>query len=316
MANERGQTTVLDFLDFELEIGKGNGRSYPVEVLRSVAGEAQEIMRFPFNEITLENQLLTLQNALLRSGGTHRRIPSVEEKSVQHFGQSLFNALFTGEVRSRYAVSQREASEQEKGLRLKLRIQPPALAALPWEFLYDSGQGEYVCLSRNTPIVRYIELPLSPQPLEVTLPLRMLGMIASPQDLADLDVELERQRVEAAIEHLLTRGLVQLTWLPGQTWQDLQRAMRLGPWHIFHFIGHGGFDSRADEGLIALNNDQGNAVYLTATQVALLLADHRSLRLVVLNACEGARGGKYDIFFEHGCYPRTTGHSCRACDAI
>src|SRR6202035_2895825 len=64
----------------------------------------------------------------------------------------------------------------------------------------------------------------------------------------------------------------------------------------FHFIGHGGFDSRADEGLIALNDDQGQAVYLTATQVALLLTDHRSLRLVVLNACEGARGSKRDIF--------------------
>src|SRR5690242_21472183 len=36
--------------------------------------------------------------------------------------------------------------------------------------------------------------------------------------------------------------------------------------------------------------------FLSATQLGLLLADHRPLRLVVLNSCEGARGGKLDIF--------------------
>src|SRR2546430_144567 len=30
--------------------------------------------------------------------------------------------------------------------------------------------------------------------------------------------------------------------------------------------------------------------------MAMLLADHRSLRLVVLNSCEGARGSELDIF--------------------
>jgi hypothetical protein len=31
-----------------------------------------------------------------------------------------------------------------------VRIQSPELAALPWEFLYDTHQAEYVCLSRTT----------------------------------------------------------------------------------------------------------------------------------------------------------------------
>jgi hypothetical protein len=57
------------------------------------------------------------------------------------------------------------------------------LVALPWEFLYDPRRG-YVCLSTSTPLVRYIALPQPVRPLTVTPPLRVLGMEASPENLA------------------------------------------------------------------------------------------------------------------------------------
>jgi hypothetical protein len=154
-------------------------------------------------------------------------------------------------VRSRYDVSRNTAAQQGKGLRLKLRINAPELAALPWEFLYDTRDAEYVCLSRHTPIVRYLQLPRVISPLTVTPPLHILGMVVSPRDLAPLDVQHEKLRVENALTEVQKRGLVKLTWLEGQSWRDLQQAMRRGPWHVFHFIGHGGFDRNADEGVIA-----------------------------------------------------------------
>jgi tetratricopeptide (TPR) repeat protein len=287
----------MDYLDFNLEIEAGNGREYLVTVLSSPAGEARETMHFPFDELTLENQLLTLQNTLLRSVGKRRLILSPTELKVQNFGRALFNALFIGEVRSRYVVSQSEAAHQGKGLRLKLHFQSPEMAALPWEFLYDSNQVEYVCLSSNTPVVRYLELPNPPQPLTVIPPLRILGMTVSPKGLDDLDIEREKQRVEKATEYLQRKNLVEFTWLQGHTWQDLQRALRRGrPWHIFHFIGHGGFDINVDEGHIVLEDDEGKALYFRATSLGRLLIDHRSLRLIVLNSCEGARGSTHDIF--------------------
>ncbi len=286
----------MDYLDFEIEIGIGEGRIYPVAVVRSAAGEAREAMRFPFDELALENQLLALQNALLRSGGKHRQILLPEEQTVQKFGRALFTSLFSGEVGKRYAVSQLAARSQGKGLRLKLRILSPELAALPWEFLYDPGGSEYLCLSSTTPIVRYLELAQPPQPLLVTPPLSILGVVSSPKDLPQLDIEREKQRLEKAIEDLRAHGLVELTWLPGQTWYHLQRAMRRGPWHILHFIGHGGFDAHTEEGLIALENEEGKAHQLSATLLGRLLADHRFLRLVVLNSCEGARGSEHDVF--------------------
>jgi hypothetical protein len=296
MPHESKGTSHLDYLDFDLETGPLQGRNtYPVAV-RFPVGEARGTMSLPFGELELRDQLKDLQVALLRSGGRHRRLSSAEDQAVQQFGRALFDAPLSGELRSCYDVSQREAARLGKGLRLKLHIQPAELAALPWEFLYDPREEEYVCLSRTTPIVRYLDLPRAIQPLTVMLPLRILGMIASPVNLPPLNIKREKLRMEEATRDLQAQGLVEFTWLEGQTWRDLQRAMRHGPWHIFHFIGHGGFDRTADEGLLALAYDDGEAHQLGATQLGRLLGDHFPLRLALLNACEGARSSERDIF--------------------
>jgi formylglycine-generating enzyme required for sulfatase activity len=141
-----------------------------------------------------------------------------------------------------------------------------------------------------------LQLAQAPSPLTIAPPLNILGMIASPQNLTPLEVQHEKQRIEAALTEIQARGMVKLTWLEGQNWRDLQRAMRRGPWHVFHFVGHGGFDRQSDEGVIALTDEEEQAHLLSATQLGRLLADHQSLRLVLLNACEGARGSKQDLF--------------------
>ncbi len=283
----------MQYLDFDLEIGPGHGRTYPVAVLRSPAGEAHGTLHFPFDATKLNEHLDQVQTALVSSGPARRRAA----QAVQDFGQRLFEALFTSDIRSCYDVSQREAARQDdRGLRIKLRVQAPELAALPWEFLYDARAGEYLCRSRQTPLVRYLELPQSIQPLQVKPPLRILGMVASPSDQPALDIQREQGRIGEALKDLEADGLVELTWLAGQTWRDLQRAMRAGPWHVFHFIGHGGFDPSSEEGVLALANEQGSTALMTATQMGQLLSDHRSLRLALLNACEGAQGSKRDLF--------------------
>ncbi len=282
----------MEYDNFEIEVGLAKGRDFEVSI-RSRAGEAREVMRFPYDKLALDSRLKDLQIALLRSGGKHRRITSPQEQAVQSFGLDLFNALIANEVRVRYDVSQELAAHGDRGLRLVLRIEEPELAALPWEFMYDSRRGEYVCLSRNTPIVRYSQSPQPIQPLWVKPPLHVLCMAVSPIDQDILDVEREKQRLAQAVSRL--SGLVTLTWMEGNTWQDLQEAMQKGPWHVFHFIGHGGFNERNDEGLIALADETGRTFDLSATNLARLL-DHRPLKLVLLNSCEGARGGGVDVF--------------------
>jgi len=286
----------LEYLDFDLEIGPGDGRNYPVAVIDSPSGETQGTMQWPYDEIKLHLHLVELENVLLRSATTRRVASTQDEQTVEEFGSTLFNALFNSEVRSRFEVSLERARMQGKGLRIKLHIQAPELASLPWEFLYDRDRGEYLCFSRQTPIVRYPDLPLSIQPMEVSPPLRILGMVASPRGLPPLDVRTEKERLSQPLSRLQQAGLVELHWLEGQTWRDLQRVLRQGPWHVFHFIGHGGFDSQREEGFLALCNESGERDDLRATQLARLIADHAPLRLVVLNACEGGRSSQEDIF--------------------
>jgi hypothetical protein len=281
--------------DFELLVRAGKRRSYPVEI-RSTAGELQTTMRFPLTARALEHSLLALENALLRSASTRRVAVSEKEQPVQEFGQALFDALLAGDGRSLYDQSLRSAEQGGKGLRLKLRIDAPELASLPWEVLYDRRNADYVALSSATPIVRELGVPQPIDPLKIAPPLRILGVIADPSDLAPLAVDNERRRIEAALEELEERGLVTLRWLEGQTWRALQQEIRKGGFHVLHFTGHGGFDPEADEGLIMLANDAGKARPLRATDLAMLLADEPDLRLVVLNSCDGARGGAVDIF--------------------
>jgi tetratricopeptide (TPR) repeat protein len=121
-------------------------------------------------------------------------------------------------------------------------------------------------------------------------------MVAGPSDQDPLDAQEEQQRVETALRRLREQGLAELVWLKGQSWRALQRAMRGGPWHIFHFIGHGGFDLQRDEGVLALVNEVGTTELLGATELARLLGDHPSLRLVLINACESARASPQDRF--------------------
>jgi hypothetical protein len=220
------------------------------------------------------------------------------EVSVPEFGGALFRAALPEGVRTCYRTSRALAAQTGKGLRLRLRIDAPAVAALPWELLFDEEEGDFISLSTATPIVRHLELGRGIAPLAVRRPLRILAMVSGPRDLPTLSVQHERERMEKALAPLIARGDATLTWLDGGGSAALQRAMRPeeGPWHVFHFIGHGGFDAASGEGLLMLTGDDGASHPLPATQLGRLLADHGMLRLAVLNACDGARGDDVSRF--------------------
>jgi len=279
--------------DFEVEIS-GEAGNYRVAA-RSAAGDTTAVpVRFPFDDLALGRQLQALELALLRSSATMRRLTPVDEQPVQEFGRRLFDFLFPAEVRANLIASRQQAAAQGTPLRVRLRVGPAELAALPWEFLYDPGRDDYMSLS--TPLVRYLDVFEPHRPLTVVPPLRVLAMAAGPEGLESLDVKHEHRRLIQALAPLEAAGRVQLSWVGGQTWWDLQEALDRGGWHIFHFIGHGGFDPRSGEGLLALADEDGAEHRIAADDLALLLAELHSLRLVVLNSCEGARASAADRF--------------------
>lgn len=290
----------MDYLNFDLHIGIADNRGYPVRVIQSPAGEATAPMRSTFTDPTFRQALDMLTDV---SGSTSRSSVGAPSRSTvaRDVGQILFDALFSDEVRSCYRTSLASAKADGKRLRLRLRVEAPELAMLPWEFLYDVQEGDHISLLKATPLTRYLEMARPVSPLTIQPPIRILAMVASPNDLRPLDTDQERRRMVEAIDHLLDAGTAELTWVEGQTWRDLNRAMQAGEWHIFHFIGHGAFDPNAGEGLIALaDKETGGTSLFSATQLGRIFDDYPSLRLAVINACEGAKASESSIFSSTG----------------
>jgi len=280
----------LRLRDFDLEISPAdNDGRYPVAVLNSPSGQARAALDFPWKPAELAARLEALEDAVLDGG-------AAAGQDARTLGSQLFDALLAGEARTVYDRSRQAVADSGEGLRIRLRVNAPDLATVPWEFLYDPRAGEFLALSRLTPIVRYLELPLGEQALAVKPPLRILGLVAGPADAPPLDVEREKARLEQAVQPLQAEGQVELVWLEGQSWRALQAAMQAGPWHVFHFVGHAAFDPRSAEGVLLLAGDDGQTAPVSASQLAGLLADHHTLRLAVLNACEGAKGSEQSRF--------------------
>jgi hypothetical protein len=282
----------LKYLEFDLVVERA-GDGYRVRVAESPVGSAIGEFKPPFSPLEIEN----FQLRLGRSARGVRRVDTPEMEFAKIFGGRLFDALFTGDVRGCLRSSLDDVNRQGAGLRMRLNLSgAPELVDLPWEFLYNPALNRFLALSDETPLVRYLDLPERIRPLIVKPPIRVLLMISSPTDYPPLDVAKENHKVQEALADLEKRGLITIDRLQNATLAELQKRLRGGPYHIFHFIGHGGFDQQADNGILVLEDDQERGRKVSAQFLGVLLKDHRSLRLAVLNACEGARASRCDPF--------------------
>src|SRR6187200_948952 len=72
------------------------------------------------------------------------------------------------------------------------------------------------------------------------------------------------------------------------TLSALQQRLRRSEYHIFHFIGHGEFDQALQEGVLLLERANKRGHRVGSQYLGMLLHDHNTLRLAILNACYGA----------------------------
>ncbi len=282
------------YLDFDLLI-ESEGSSYRASVIDSPAGQSNNTFTLPFSEKDLE--LLVLQVFRLTSRRSVRSIGSPEMRDVRSFGGHLFESLFSGPVGTCLLRSMDEADRTQAGLRVRLHLgDAPALANIPWEFLYDSSSDGFLCLSDQTPLVRYIDLPQRVEPLAATPPLRMLCLISSPAGYPPLDVEHEWAKMNEALGPTMKEGRLILERVDTPSLEALQRKLRRDTYHVLHFVGHGAFDEQAQDGVLLFEDLEGKGHPVSGESLGVLLHDHESLRLVVLNACEGARTSSTDPF--------------------
>lgn len=287
----------MEALDFQVEIGRGAGQSYEVTWRAPDGSETSGLTRVAVSADELRALAARVPEAVLASSAQVRRSVAPEERPIQELGRLLFDALLPGTGRALLAAARHRAGHEERRLRVILRVRPPELARLPWEFLFDEGQNDYVC--PTTTLIRHPQVAAPLRPLKVRPPLRILCMAAAPDDQEPLAVRSEKQRLGSALAGLEREGLIELGWTAGDTWRDLRSALRRGgdaQWHVFHFIGHGGFDAVAQEGTLRLSAEEGGTYDLGAENLAMVLEGRPSLRLVVLNACETGRSSAADPF--------------------
>ena len=226
--------------------------------------------------------------AVSRPRSARRRIENDETALAREFGARLFDLVFQGTARDVMRMSLAEARNDELGLRLMLELEgAPKLRDVPWELLWD--RPKFVSTSVYTPIVRYVDLPVRPRPLEVKPPLRVLGMVSSPGDVRALDTASERALLDDACGALDEQNLLAIDWVEQATLRGLLERLDSGNYHVFHFIGHGDFDEAAADGVLLFEGPAGRSHRVTGTELGTILSDHHSLRLAVINACEGAR---------------------------
>ena len=279
------------YSEFRLRIDRGQSTGTYRVVATGPSGEALGRLKLPFNDMELENFVLRVGRT--RKG--KRRIESPEMARAKDFGSRLFASLFEGDVKELYRSSFRDAQDENQGLRITLSLTgAPELSQIPWEYMYD--HPSFLSISTWTPIVRYLDIPKPRKPLQITLPLRILGVVSAPSDAEPIDVATEKAKLGQALAPLVESGWLAIDWLETASLLSLQRQLRRADYHVFHYIGHGGYDRDADDGVLLFEDEHGFSKRITGVQLGTILQDEISLRLAVLNACEGGRSSVEDPF--------------------
>ena len=269
------------------------GEAYQATITRSPAGDGQSAtFGRPLTDLELENFVLKVGRFRSRT----RRIEAAPVAAAKQVGGRLFDAVFSGVTGQCLRRSSDRAREQETMLRIRLRLSGcPELADLPWELLYDRDDDWFLALSDRTPVVRYVQLPDPPRAVPTMLPLRILVIRSEPSDYPALDLAGEWAQVAVALGELADAGALEFTELKAPTLGELRRVLVRESFHVLHYMGHGGFDAQRG-GILLFTDRSGRGVPVTGGDLGVMLHDHTSLRLVVLNACEAGRTDPADPF--------------------
>ncbi len=276
----------MKYESFSLRIEPSAGGSYAVSV-RSPQGEGQGTFQaLPIGETPEPGPERAGESRDVATPRALRKAPALE------MGKELFRSLFREEAANLFHASLGSLRGQHQGLRIDIAINPrrpesASLQKLPWELLCRPETEDFLCLSRRTPVVRYLEAHRERRPA-IARPrrLRILAVAASPEDGPALDVARERAHLEEAWKG--QEKNVEIIFLERGGVEELRTVLLAAHFHILHFMGHGRIDAESGEGALFFERYDGTGQLFEGRRLAQVLHDFKSLRLVVLNACHTA----------------------------
>ncbi|MBC8264999.1 MAG: CHAT domain-containing protein, partial [Anaerolineales bacterium] len=262
----------MEYRNFDLWIEAQTIEGHPLRANSETQGAVKGLMALDPGSVAVRDYLEKLEEW------------ETDEAFLQEFGTFLYNSLFTGDVESLFQLSLGEVIGQEdRGLRIRLRIDAPAIAALPWEYTYTPKQKYFLGASRKTPLTRYLEVFQPIRGLKTVLPLKVLVAIPSG---SGLDTGKEKSILVEALGKL--GDAVQPRFLEGHvTRSTVADALLEERYHVFHFIGHGTFED--GRGYLVFNKEDGDEDLISDEVFGRFFLDEPSMKLILLNACEGAK---------------------------
>jgi 3',5'-cyclic AMP phosphodiesterase CpdA len=238
-------------------------------------------------------ELATTKRTSAASGSARRPpTPGLDPRAV---GARLYEAVFQGdhaELLVKCRATLRPSTRLGLRIRLKFYLADPQagyLSSLPWEWLCDPKDGEFLAANPATPVVRDLVVRQPIGCLTVKAPLRIVVVDAAPKGMQELNFAVERERLETALGPLVAAGEVALLPVSQPTPEALREFLLDQDPHILHFMGHGGYNPEAHLGGIFLVDEAAAKELVDGERLADLLKGLPSLRLVVLNSCGTAR---------------------------
>ena len=176
-----------EYQKFDLFIKKTEEQTYLVMVDNGHI-KATDKITLPFsideigqNILDVKSSLRSLRNASVEDESLTENLEA--ESSIRQVGIKLYQTLFNACIGKVYksTVGTSRLNSRIEGVRISLRFDGNVskLAQLPWELMFDESLDDYIAFYKTTPIVRFVELDQSIQPLPVEPPLRILGMVAN-----------------------------------------------------------------------------------------------------------------------------------------
>lgn len=272
------------------------------EVIRSMGtlhGEAVTLpdpTEFPVDGYPVKRLLPELrwylEDYLQNPFGVYPQLAESIAKTMQAWGTSVFDALFTGHARDWYQDAKRK---NLKNLCIKITSDSPQIMSWPWEALYSRDDG---WLALRCGIERQLTsisaLPRCPS-VRVRDAIHILYIIPRPYGDNDVGYHiLANSLVDLISENNLP---VTVDVLRPPTFDQLRKVLydRPGYYHIVHFDGHGGYGSTppihagnlyaAPEGQLIFETVNGKPDCINTDRLALLLAEY-NIPFVVMNACQ------------------------------
>lgn len=211
------------------------------------------------------------------------------DEACRQFGRCLYDLLFSREVDALLRTTEAAAGKEDRPLRIRLTIEPDALAHVPWELLYRRQGGYYLAVNNKTALARYLNVGQPPgNPPAPGQPLDLLLAIAAVDDQAHIEAQEWIDILNAALQQPIADGWVKLRVVEQATAPKILKALEYASPHIIQFVGHGGYQQGG--GIVAVADPKnGGSLLLDEERFTDLLLSGDSLpALVCLASCKSA----------------------------